>query len=1065
MKLHRRSLMPICCLLMFAFLPGCGEEAKTANKLDAARGYFESKDYAAAEIGFKNVLSLQPGQPDALKALGLIWVSQGKMLDGANILSSARQQLPEDDEVAVHLALAMLDLGAISSGREQLLEVLDRSPANGEALLLLAESSLTPELMTEIAGRLEKSMASDQASIMLATALLQLRQGSLETGTAMVERVLEMDPENSRAHALRGTMHLACEELDEALLSIKRAAELAGLRSPETGRYANLLMGLKRRDEAVALLENATGSAPDYLPNWRILGEIAYSENNDTEAAEHLSRVLAVSPLDIEANLVMAQVRIRGDDGAEAVKLLEALAERFSSRPLIELNLARAYLAAGDFWQATETLDSVLKAMPGASEAILLRTELHLRDGEPEAALRIIEPMVELDPSNLKARDLLIHALSATNRNDDAMTLLEKQSASAGDDPIPLFKMGRLHLAGGRNEQARDAFERALALSPDSFSLISQLTVIDQAAGKNEEALKRIDGYLIRHPQSAEGYFLKGGLHYSNNDLESAEASLNRSISLRQAASTHLLLVRILSESGRMEEATDRLSRSLVAEPAQEPAVYFELGNMLMRMERHEEARDWFEKLVALHPGYAPAQNNLAYLHSELLVDLDKAHASASRARELSPRDPAISDTMGRVEWLRGNYSIALPLFEEAVTGLPGLPTVHYHLAMNYNMTGNLDEATAGLEQALAIDAPFPEKSDAKKRLGVLRSEEEDLTVLEERLREHPDDLVVLLQYARSLSQAERFDDALAAYDKTLAVNPNFEAVHLARADLFADQLHDPTKALEAASQARRVGPFSSKALAALGRAHFLNGNHEESYGLLRDASSETGAEAALFEDFAWAAYSLGRIEEARSAMARAMERGLKETGEANEFLSLTSADRLQDSEKKIQAESVLRREADHVPALMLLAEIEDQSGVDAGESYLKILTIYPKFDMARKLLAARYLRDPSRIDEAEGLVNEARRRLPNDSDLTGLLGMINFRKGNHQAALQLLSEVATQRSLRASELFILGMCQTALKRNEDARTSLRQAIEAGLVEPEATEAKAALEALGKEDE
>jgi tetratricopeptide (TPR) repeat protein len=1045
---------------MLAFLPGCGDEAKTARKLDAAQEHFRSKRYPAAEIEFKNVLTLQPGHPVALKSLGLIWVSQGKMLDGANILSSARQQLPEDDEVAVHLAHAMLDLGAIASGREVLLEVLERSPANGEALILLAESSMTPELMAETEARITKTMATDQASVMLASALLQMRQGMLDQGTATVERVLEIEPDNSRAHTLRGTLHLAHSKPEEALKSMKRGADLAGYRSPEIGRYANLLMGLKRRDEAVTLLEEATAAAPDYLPNWRLLGEIAYSENNDTEAAEHLSKVLAMSPLDIEANLLMAHALIRSDDGAGAVKLLERIAERFPSRPGIELNLAKAYLAAGDFRRANEMLDSVLTAVPGASEAILLRSELHLRDGEPEAALRIIEPMIEADPSNRKAQDLLIHAASATNRMDDAMTLLRKQSESE-DDPIPLFKMGRLHLSQGKNKEAREAFERASALSPDSVSLLSQFTALDHIEGKTDEAMERLDEYLGRHPESAEGYLLKGGLQFTINDTEGAEKSLNRSVSIRPAATPHLLLVKILTESGRMEEAADQLARFLVSEPAQRPIVYLELGNMLMRLKRHEEARDWFGKLVALHPDYAPAHNNLAHIHSELLVDLDKAYASASRARELSPRDPSISDTMGRIEWLKGNYSKALPFFQEAITGLPGLPTVHYHLAMNHYMMGNSDEATDGLEQALALDAAFPEKSDAERRLAILRSEEDDPGILENRVRENPDDVVVLLQYARSLTKAGRFADALAAYDQALAANPDLEAAHLGRADLFSEHLDDPAKALEAANQASRVAPSSALTLAAQGRAHFANGNHEEAYGLLKEASSNTTAGTAPLVDFAWAAYSLGRIEEARTAM----ERGSSETEEAIEFLALTSPERLQNPATRRLAETVLNRQPDHVPALMLLAETRDRAGENAEESFLRILTIYPKFDTARKALAAAYLKDPARIDEAEALVNEARRRLPEDTDLTGIMGMISFRKGNHEAAIQFLSEVATQRPLQASELFALGMSQAALKRTDSARASLTQAIKAGLAEPDTTEAKNALEALDKEDE
>ncbi len=181
---------------------------------------------------------------------------------------------------------------------------------------------------------------------------------------------------------------------------------------------------------------------------------------------------------------------------------------------------------------------------------------------------------------------------------------------------------------------------------------------------------------------------------------------------------------------------------------------------------------------------------------------------------------------------------------------------------------------------------------------------------------------------------------------------------------------------------------------------------------------------------------------------------------EAVEFLALTAPDRLQNPETRAIAESAISRNPDHVPALMVLAGIQDQDGGDPEKNYLRILTIYPKFDLARKALALHYLRDPKKTDEAETLALEARKRLRDDPDLTGILAIISYRKSKFDYASQLLKELATERPLTAQEHFALGMSQAATKNADAARHALAKALELGLPEAEIEQARATLESL-----
>ena len=54
------------------------------------------------------------------------------------------------------------------------------------------------------------------------------------------------------------------------------------------------------------------------------------------------------------------------------------------------------------------------------------------------------------------------------------------------------------------------------------------------------------------------------------------------------------------------------------------------------------KARDSYEKALAVDPNFIPALNNLAYIYSEKLSNLDRAAELARKAHELYPSEPSV---------------------------------------------------------------------------------------------------------------------------------------------------------------------------------------------------------------------------------------------------------------------------------------------------------------------------------------------------------------------------------------------------------------------------------------
>ena len=89
------------------------------------------------------------------------------------------------------------------------------------------------------------------------------------------------------------------------------------------------------------------------------------------------------------------------------------------------------------------------------------------------------------------------------------------------------------------------------------------------------------------------------------------------------------------------------------------------------QMRDYPKARDAYEKLLSINPDFVPALNNLAYLYTERLNDLNKAYDLARKAHDLQPQDAAAADTLGWVLYKRGDYQQALAILQESAEKLP----------------------------------------------------------------------------------------------------------------------------------------------------------------------------------------------------------------------------------------------------------------------------------------------------------------------------------------------------------------------------------------------------------
>jgi tetratricopeptide (TPR) repeat protein len=1054
--------------LTVTLIAGCSKEAKKTRFLAEADSYFKAGDYDKAKLSYLNVIRLDPQNALAFERAGAIWMEGGSPLHAAEFLARASALEPNNAEYQMRLARAYLALGRLADARKVALKVLELFPNNSDALIAVTEAAQTKEDIDEAGQQLQKFAKKDSLSFYLASANLFLRQGDLSATEDALRHALTNDPKSAAAHMAMGDFYLLKKDQKQAGEEFKKAAEFAPVRSMERLKYAAFMSAIGDTEETRRISTEMTRLAPDYLPGWTLLAELAFKNKKYDEALSLLENVFSRDPENVDGHRLEGNVLLAKGDTKKAVEVLERLDQTYPDTPLIKYELAQAYLKNNNLNQARTVLDQVISANPNYVDPILLLAEINLRSGHGEAVIEPLTRLLNRSPELKPVALLLAAAYGSLDRFDDAAIVVSEQAKLAPHDPQAQMALGLTLRQAKRNGEARQAFEKVAELAPDSLWPVEQLVELDLLDRHFDAARQRVRRQFQKTPDLPAAHFFEGKILATEEKWDLAEAEFQKTLQLDpNFSNAYDLLVQAYVATNKLPQALEQL-KTQVAKNPNDVSALTTLALLYERTNDFAKARDAYERVLAIEPNSISALNNLAYLYVDRLNDLDKAYDLARKARDLQGNDPAIADTFGWILSKRGDYQQALPILQESAAKLPDSPEVQFHLGMTAYMMGQTDLARVALQKAAGATKDFPGKEESKRRLALLHSgtdasSELSLSQLEAMVREQPNDVISQLRLGETYEKQGALDKAAAALEEVVKLNPRLASAITKLAKLYAGPLHNKEIALAYAKKARELTPGDPQVTSVLGRVAYQAGNFAWSYTLLQEAARQRENDASLLYDWAWAAYMLGKVSEAREIMQKGLATGsnFPEAVDARKFVSLTALDEnakeFMATENEIQKE--LQGNPEYLPALMAKATLDEQRGQikPAADIYTGILGHLPDFAPAQKRLAMLYAQEPSTSAAAYDLAAKARKALPEDARLAELLGRLSYEKKDYQRAIQLLQESARKKPLDANSLFYLGMSQLEIRQKTEARGALNQALVAGLQDPLAAEARRAL--------
>lgn len=262
----------------------------------------------------------------------------------------------------------------------------------------------------------------------------------------------------------------------------------------------------------------------------------------------------------------------------------------------------------------------------------------------------------------------------------------------------------------GKWEDARLAYEQALALDPGNIYALNNLGYLLLRQGNVEDALQLIQRaieieptYALAHNNLGNAYLNLGRAEEAMAEYQAAiAADLNYAMPHRNLALVYCLL-------GQRDEAIAEYQKYFELAPAEtkDYDAHYNLAVMLSEGGQEDEAIEQYEKALAINPQFAKAWNNLGLIYFSR-GELEQAAQFYSKAVAADAEFAVARYNLGITLAAQGDYQRAIEELETLRAQQPGLAQAVSNLGVLYTTVQRFDDAIGIFEDLTATEADNP---------------------------------------------------------------------------------------------------------------------------------------------------------------------------------------------------------------------------------------------------------------------------------------------------------------------------------------------------------------------
>src|SRR5205823_5759224 len=160
-----------------------------------------------------------------------------------------------------------------------------------------ASAADTPAKVDAAIRRLEevRTLFASRARLHIGLGTLYLRKGELARTEQAFREAVAREPNSLEAHTALGDLYMMQRATAQAGQEYKTAATIAPAGSRPRLKLADFYLIQQNPAEAKRVLTEITEKAPEYLPAWRRLAEVAFNEGKYDDGVKFLEAIFKKS--------------------------------------------------------------------------------------------------------------------------------------------------------------------------------------------------------------------------------------------------------------------------------------------------------------------------------------------------------------------------------------------------------------------------------------------------------------------------------------------------------------------------------------------------------------------------------------------------------------------------------------------------------------------------------------------------------------------------------------------------------------------------------------------------
>ncbi|HKN25095.1 MAG TPA: tetratricopeptide repeat protein [Candidatus Acidoferrum sp.] len=608
---------------------------------------------------------------------------------------------------------------------------------------------------------------------------------------------------------------------------------LTGKMTPRADAYYNFTIG------HLYELQYEQTSQPDYAskaieaykkayaldPKSPIIGErlaeMYWKAQRVRDAVNEANEILKHEPNDLPTHRLLGRIYLRslGDISGTAGVQSEVVAK-----------------AIGEYAE-------VHRLDPSDQDAALWLARLYRLHNEPDKAEQVLRKMLQDDPGNEGAVELLTQLLLEGNKADEAIQLLEGMTAHSSSATV-FDLLGDAYTQTHDYAKAEAAYRKAVEMDPTELSHLRGLGQTLLSEEKYSDALTVYQKLTDLMPDDSDNYLRIAQIYRELHQLDKAEENLVKARQYNPGSLEVLYNEAMIYEAqGRYDDAIRVLSDSITGVKSQstvQPSrrrslaiLYQQLGMLYRDVQNYQAAVYTFQELGHLGDEEDHRARLLIMDTYRLAKDMPKALQAGREAMAKYPNDAAIKSSQALLLGENQQTDEAVKLLETDLKGTPADRDTYLNLSQVYERGRRYSDAEQAARKAESFSAEPHDNETAWLLLGAV--------------------------YERQ----KQFDKAENEFKKVLDVNPKNAQVLNYYGYMLADRGVRLDEAQDLIQRAVDQEPFNGAYLDSLGWVYYKQNKLDEAEIQLRKAVEHEPHDPTIREHLGDVYAKQGRMDQA----------------------------------------------------------------------------------------------------------------------------------------------------------------------------------------------------------